>query len=149
MENDLFSINIFGVLHSSFTSLHSHTKAPLASLKKEPGLSISLSRAPARLSLMDQLALEMDQLSLMDQPALMDPAMEKLALTLALPRSRVYYIKAKKMKFKVTVTLRAARVESWIRAVKREFLDAATIKCVGLDYEFTDPREDNQRAAVL
>ena len=56
------------------------------------------------------------------------------------------------MHFKVTVTLRASRVEKWIRAVKSRFLDAAPIKCVGLDCEFTDPRNGgraNQRAAVL
>jgi ribonuclease D len=42
-------------------------------------------------------------------------------------------------------------VEKWIRAVKQQFLDAAPIKCVGLDCEFTDPREGwhNQHAAVL
>jgi ribonuclease D len=42
-------------------------------------------------------------------------------------------------------------VEKWIRAVKQQFLDAAPIKCVGLDCEFTNPREGrhNQRAAVL
>jgi ribonuclease D len=53
------------------------------------------------------------------------------------------------MSFKITVTLRASRVEKWIRAVKRDFLDAAPMKCVGLDCEFTNPREGNQRAAVL
>jgi hypothetical protein len=35
------------------------------------------------------------------------------------------------MAFKVTVALRARRVEKWIRGVKRDFLDAATTKCVG------------------
>jgi hypothetical protein len=42
-------------------------------------------------------------------------------------------------------------VEKWIHAVKKEFLDVAPIKCVGLNYEFTNPREGrhNQRAAVL
>ena len=56
------------------------------------------------------------------------------------------------MHFKVTVTIRASRVEKWIRAVKSRFLDTAPIKCVGLDCEFTDPRNGgsaNQRAAVL
>jgi hypothetical protein len=55
------------------------------------------------------------------------------------------------MHFKVTETLRASRVEKWICAIKKQFLDAAPIKCVGLDYEFTDPREgkQNQRATVL
>jgi hypothetical protein len=56
---------------------------------------------------------------------------------------------AEGMSFKITVILRASRVEKWIRAVKRNFLDAAPIKCVGLDCEFTNPREGNQRAAVL
>jgi ribonuclease D len=40
-------------------------------------------------------------------------------------------------------------VEKWIRAVKQRFLDAAPIKCVGLDCEFTSPREDRQHVAVL
>ncbi|XP_051210904.1 uncharacterized protein [Lolium perenne] len=55
------------------------------------------------------------------------------------------------MHFKITVTLHASRVDRWIRAVKRDFLDAAPIKCVGLDCEFTDHHEgrDNQRVAVL
>ena len=68
------------------------------------------------------------------------------------PRSRVYYFTAQEMDFKVTVTLRASRVEKWIRADKSRFLDAAPIKCVGLDCEFTDHRngsKDNQCAAVL
>jgi hypothetical protein len=48
-------------------------------------------------------------------------------------------------------TLRASRVEKWIRAIKQQFLDAAPIKCVGLDYEVTNPREgrQNQRAAIF
>jgi hypothetical protein len=55
------------------------------------------------------------------------------------------------MNFTITDNLRASRVEKWIRAIKQRFLDAAPIKCVGLDCEFTSPREDrlNQRAAVL
>jgi hypothetical protein len=55
------------------------------------------------------------------------------------------------MNFTVTETLRASRVEKWIRAIKQRFLDVAPIKCVGLDCEFTSPREDrrNQCAAVL
>jgi hypothetical protein len=55
------------------------------------------------------------------------------------------------MHFKVTETLRASRAVKWIRAIKKQFLDAAPIKCVGLDCEFTNPREgrQNQRAAVL
>ena len=67
------------------------------------------------------------------------------------PRSRVYHLTTEGIHFTVTVTLKASSVERWIRAVKRDFLDAAPIKCVGLDCEFTDPREGraNQRAAVL
>jgi hypothetical protein len=38
-------------------------------------------------------------------------------------------------------------VEKWIRAVKQRFLDAAPIKCMGLDCEFTT-HEVNQRAAI-
>jgi hypothetical protein len=55
------------------------------------------------------------------------------------------------MHFTITETLHASMVEMWIRAIKQRFLDAAPIKCVGLDYEFTSPREGrrNQRAAVL
>jgi hypothetical protein len=52
------------------------------------------------------------------------------------------------MKFTITETLRASRVEKWIHAVKRRFLDAAPIKCVGLDCEFTTHAVP-QRAAVL
>jgi len=63
----------------------------------------------------------------------------------------VYHLTAEEMTFTVTVTARASRVERWIRFVKKEFLDAAPVKCVGLDCEFTNPREgrQNQRAAVL
>jgi hypothetical protein len=63
----------------------------------------------------------------------------------------VYHLTAEGMHFTVTETNSASRVEMWIRAVKQQFLDAASIKCVGLDYEFTSPREDrrNQRAVVL
>jgi hypothetical protein len=73
----------------------------------------------------------------------MDPTM--------LPRSWVYHITAEGMHFTVMETLRASRMEMWIRAVKQQFLNAATIKRVGLDCEFTSPRKDrsNQRAAVL
>jgi hypothetical protein len=54
------------------------------------------------------------------------------------------------MNFIITKTLRASRVEKWIRAIKQRFLDAAPIKCVGLDCEFTTPHNKvNQRAAVL
>ncbi|XP_051190528.1 uncharacterized protein [Lolium perenne] len=74
--------------------------------------------------------------------------MKHLARTPAL-RSRVYYLTAEGMYFKITVTLCASRVERWIRAVKTDFLNAAQIKCVVLDCEFTNPREGNQRAAIL
>jgi len=54
------------------------------------------------------------------------------------------------MHFKVVVTLRASAVERWIRVVKRRYLDAAPMKIVGLDAEFTDAAPGRrQRAAVL
>ncbi|XP_051201504.1 uncharacterized protein [Lolium perenne] len=57
---------------------------------------------------------------------------------------------AEGLAFKVTAAPRARRVEKWICSVKRDFLDAATTKCVGVDYEFTDPRKaGEQRAAFL
>jgi ribonuclease D len=65
-----------------------------------------------------------------------------------LPRSRLYYVVIEEMNFTITETPRASRVEKWIRAVKRRFLDAAPIKCVGLDCEFTTDSVP-QRAAVL
>jgi hypothetical protein len=65
-----------------------------------------------------------------------------------LPRSRLYYVIIEEMNFTIMETLRASRVEKWIRAIKRRFLDAAPIKCVGLDCEFTT-HEVPQRAAVL
>jgi ribonuclease D len=68
-----------------------------------------------------------------------------------LPRTQEYHLTAEDMGFTVIVTARAARVEEWILSVKAYFLDAAPIKCVGLDCEFTSPLEgrQNQRAAVL
>jgi hypothetical protein len=70
---------------------------------------------------------------------------------MTLPQSRVYRITAEGMHFTVMETLRTSRVEMWIRTVKQRFLDAAPIKCVSLDCEFTSPREgrSNQYAAVL
>ncbi|XP_051202382.1 uncharacterized protein [Lolium perenne] len=65
------------------------------------------------------------------------------------PLTRVYHLMAEGMSFKVTVALRARRVEKWIRAVKRDYLDNAPIKCADLDCEFTNPREGDQRVAVL
>ncbi|CAM0947942.1 unnamed protein product [Alopecurus aequalis] len=67
-------------------------------------------------------------------------------------RSREYHYKDDDvdMNFKVVVTLRASTVERWIRDVKRRYLDAAPMKIVGLDCEFTDASpEETQRAAVL
>jgi hypothetical protein len=66
-------------------------------------------------------------------------------------QSRVHNITAEGMYFTITETLRASMVEMWIRAVKQRFLDAAPIKCVGLDCEFTSLREGrrHQHAAVL
>jgi hypothetical protein len=63
----------------------------------------------------------------------------------------VHNITVEGMHFTITKTLRASMVEMWIRAVKQRFLDTAPIKCVGLDCEFTSPREGrrNQRAAIL
>jgi ribonuclease D len=68
-----------------------------------------------------------------------------------LPQSRVHNITAEGMEFTITETLRASTGDMWIRAVKQRFLDAAPIKCVGLDREFTSPREGrrHQRATVL
>jgi hypothetical protein len=60
----------------------------------------------------------------------------------------MYYITIEEMNFTITETLRASRVEKWIRAIKQRFLDTAPIKCMGLDYEFTT-HEVIQRAAVL
>jgi hypothetical protein len=68
---------------------------------------------------------------------------------MTLPQSRLYYITVQEINFTVIETLCASRVEKWIRAVKQRFLDAAPTKFVGLDCEFTSPREDRQRAPVL
>jgi hypothetical protein len=66
------------------------------------------------------------------------------------PATRVHNITAEGMEFTITETLRASMVEMWLHAVKQQFLDAAPIKCVGLDCEFTIPRDKlYQRAAVL
>jgi ribonuclease D len=68
-----------------------------------------------------------------------------------LPQSWVHNITAEGMHFTIMETLCASMVEMWIHAVKKRFLDAAPIKCVGLDCEFTCPRKgrSNQRATVL
>jgi hypothetical protein len=63
---------------------------------------------------------------------------------------RVRNLTAEGMEFTITETLHASTVEMWLHAVKQRFLDAALIKCVGLDYEFTTPRDKpHQCAAVL
>jgi ribonuclease D len=66
------------------------------------------------------------------------------------PATRVRNLTAEGMEFTITETLRASTVEMWLHAVKQRFLDAAPIKCVGLDCEFTTPRDKpHQHAAVL
>jgi len=60
--------------------------------------------------------------------------------------SRPIYFKEEGMDFKVTYTLHAATVENWIRRIKEKLLDAAPVKCDGLDYEYTDAvRKARQR----
>jgi hypothetical protein len=65
--------------------------------------------------------------------------------------SQVHNITAEGMEFTITETLRASMVEMWLHTIKQRFLNAAPIKCVGLDCEFTGPREGrrHQRATVL
>jgi hypothetical protein len=67
------------------------------------------------------------------------------------PTMRVHNITTEGMHFTIAETLCASMVEMWICAIKHRFLDAAPIKCVDLDCEFTSPREGrrNQHAAVL
>jgi hypothetical protein len=66
------------------------------------------------------------------------------------PATRVHNITVEGMEFIITETLRASMMEMWLHAVKQRFLDVAPIKCVGLDCEFTTPRDKlHQRAAVL
>jgi hypothetical protein len=66
------------------------------------------------------------------------------------PATRVHNITAEGMEFTIMETLRASMVEMWLHTVKQRFLEAAPIKCVGLDCEFTTPRDKlHQRAAVL
>jgi hypothetical protein len=67
------------------------------------------------------------------------------------PQSRVHNITAEGMEFTITETLCASMVEMWLCAINQRFLDAAPIKCVGLDCEFTSPREGrrHQCATVL
>jgi hypothetical protein len=54
--------------------------------------------------------------------------MVKLARALDFPRYEIYYDVMEKMNFKITYTLRAKRVERWICAVRRDFLNAVEIK---------------------
>jgi hypothetical protein len=66
------------------------------------------------------------------------------------PATRVHNITTEGMEFTIMETLRASMVEMWLHAVKQRFLDAEPIKCVGLDCEFTTPRDKlHQCAAVL
>jgi ribonuclease D len=68
-----------------------------------------------------------------------------------MPQSWVHNITAEGMEFTIMETLCASMVEMWLRAVKQRFLDAAPIKSVDLDCEFTSPREGrrHQRVAVV
>jgi hypothetical protein len=66
------------------------------------------------------------------------------------PVTRVHNITAEGMEFTITETLHASTVEMWLHTVKQRFLDAEPIKCMGLDCEFTTPRDKpHQRAVVL
>jgi hypothetical protein len=51
----------------------------------------------------------------------------------AVTRSRLHYFIEQGMRYRVTVTLQALRVESWIHHMHREFLDHALedSKCIG------------------
>jgi hypothetical protein len=62
---------------------------------------------------------------------------------------RVHNLTAEGMEFTITETVRASTVEKWLHAVKERFLDAAPVKCVGLDCEFTTPRDKPHRRAAL
>ena len=67
------------------------------------------------------------------------------------PRAEEYHYKDKAvdMHFKVMVTLRASTVERWSRDVKMCYLDAAPMKIVGLDSEFTDAAPGERRCVVV
>jgi hypothetical protein len=69
----------------------------------------------------------------------------------AVPRTRLYYFVEQGMQFRVTVTLRAPRMKSWIRRVHRDFVDHAPeeSRCVGLDCEFTDAVKKVKRRNLL
>jgi hypothetical protein len=68
----------------------------------------------------------------------MEPEMIKLARVLDFPRSEIYYDDTEKMNFKITYTLRVKRVDRWIRAVRRDFLNAAEIKVSFHGLKFRD-----------
>jgi ribonuclease D len=66
------------------------------------------------------------------------------------PATWVRNLTAEGMEFTITKTVLASTVEKWLHAVKEWFLDTAPVKCVGLDCEFTTPRDKpHQRAALL
>jgi ribonuclease D len=66
------------------------------------------------------------------------------------PAMRVHNLNAEGMEFTITETVRASTVEKCLHAVNQRFLNAAPVKCVGLDCEFTTPRDKpHQRAALL
>jgi hypothetical protein len=56
----------------------------------------------------------------------------------AVPFCRIYHYEEEGMSFKVTFTLRARKVEKWIRVIQEKFLHDAPIICVGLDVEYND-----------
>jgi hypothetical protein len=58
----------------------------------------------------------------------------------AVPRTRLYYFVEQGMHSRVTVTLRASRVRSWIHRVHWDFLDRTSedSRCVGLDCKFNN-----------
>jgi hypothetical protein len=57
------------------------------------------------------------------------------------PAMRVHNLTDEGMKFTITEILRASTVEMWLHAVKQQFLNAAPTKYMGLDCEFTTPRD--------
>jgi hypothetical protein len=66
------------------------------------------------------------------------------------PAMRVHNLTAEGMEFTITETLRASTMKKWLHAINQWFLDAAPIKYVGLDCEFSTPHDKpHQPAAVL
>jgi hypothetical protein len=66
------------------------------------------------------------------------------------PAMRVHNLTAEGMEFTITEIVCASTVEKWLHAVKERFLNAAPVKCVGLDCEFTTPHDKpHQRVALL